>query len=120
MKATGLTKPIDLIEARFGYGGCFIQRRELLDGLWEGLGKDGRERCEVNKRVTAVSHGESGVEVVCKDGSRYTGDVVVGADGVHSFVREQMWKCADAEDSALMEKDKNGMPSPFPLKLCVD
>jgi 2-polyprenyl-6-methoxyphenol hydroxylase-like FAD-dependent oxidoreductase len=39
---------------------------------------------------------EGGVHVFTQDGSVYTGDLVVGADGVHSKVRSEMWRIAHA------------------------
>ncbi|GAA4964779.1 FAD-dependent monooxygenase [Actinoplanes utahensis] len=39
------------------------------------------------KRVTAASSDRDGIEVGFSDGSRVTGDVLVGADGIHSRTR---------------------------------
>ena len=48
----------------------------------------------VQKRVTTVQYGEGYVEVITTDGSRYHGDILVGADGTHSRVREEMVRLA--------------------------
>ncbi|KOS18159.1 Salicylate hydroxylase [Escovopsis weberi] len=42
------------------------------------------------KHVVRVKHRETGVSVTFKDGSTARGDMVVGADGVHSPVREHI------------------------------
>ena len=33
--------------------------------------------------------------VVTEDGSVFQGDLIVGADGVHSRIRSEMWRLAD-------------------------
>lgn len=48
-----------------------------------------------DKRVASVKQLKDGIQVTTKDGSTYTGDILVGADGVHSTVRKEMWRLAD-------------------------
>ncbi len=48
----------------------------------------------VNKRVHEIVETDSGVEVLTKDGEVYFGDIVIGADGVHSIVRKEMRRVA--------------------------
>lgn len=43
-----------------------------------------------NKRVAQIDHVEKGVEVTTSEGGVFRGTLVVGGDGVHSAVREQM------------------------------
>lgn len=38
------------------------------------------------------------MQITTKDGATFTGDILVGADGVHSQTRAEMWRIADAED----------------------
>jgi 2-polyprenyl-6-methoxyphenol hydroxylase-like FAD-dependent oxidoreductase len=45
-----------------------------------------------NKKVANIEENEQGVKVTTKDGSVYEGDIVIGADGIWSTVREHMWK----------------------------
>lgn len=66
---------------------------------------DDKSKIELNSRVTAVDHSENGVVVHCDNGMVYSGDVVVAADGVNSFVRSEMRRHADAKLKSLMEKD---------------
>ncbi|KAL2874679.1 hypothetical protein SGCOL_010150 [Colletotrichum sp. CLE4] len=49
-----------------------------------------------NKCVIGVETTESGVAAHTRDGATYTGDILVGADGVHSIIREEMW-CIDIQ-----------------------
>src|SRR4051812_36478243 len=68
-------------EARFGAPYLAIHRAGLLDVLARAL-PDGV--VELGRRVTGVS--QDGVEFA--DGSRADVDAVIGADGIHSVVRE--------------------------------
>ncbi|KAI1367080.1 FAD/NAD(P)-binding domain-containing protein [Xylaria arbuscula] len=45
---------------------------------------------QFNKKLRSVEEGESGVTVYFEDGTSASGDMLVGADGVHSKVREHM------------------------------
>jgi 2-polyprenyl-6-methoxyphenol hydroxylase-like FAD-dependent oxidoreductase len=63
----------------------------------------------VNKGIASVEHSKSGVTAICDDGSTYQGDILIGADGVRSTVREEMWRLADSTVPALVKNDKNGM-----------
>jgi len=62
----------------------------------------------VNKQVERVGHSTHGVTVHCKDGSTYEADVLVGADGVRSKVREEMWRLAEQKSPNSMRSDRNG------------
>jgi 2-polyprenyl-6-methoxyphenol hydroxylase-like FAD-dependent oxidoreductase len=42
---------------------------------------------------------EDGVQVALKDGSIIHGDLLVGADGVHSRMRGEIWRIAGSETS---------------------
>ena len=46
-------------------------------------------------RVEKVIEESSMVRVVLADGTEHVGDLVVGADGVHSKIRELMWEKAN-------------------------
>lgn len=49
-------------------------------------------------RVQSIETSDSNVTVKTSDGQRFTGDIVVGGDGIHSKVREEMWKEARRVD----------------------
>lgn len=66
----------------------------VLEALWRNLKH--QNSVLVKKKVTTVELEPSRVKVVTGDGSSYYGDILVGADGVHSKVRNEMWRLADA------------------------
>lgn len=51
-----------------------------------------------SERVVTVENTISHVTVTTKTGNSYTGDIVVGADGIHSTVRKKMWQEAQQTD----------------------
>jgi FAD dependent monooxygenase len=66
-------------------------------------------RVLVDKTVVSVEQDENNsVAVRVQDGCVYWGDLVVGADGVHSRVRSEMWRLAEVEQPGLItEREKN-------------
>lgn len=51
-----------------------------------------------SQRVQSIENGTSSVTVTTTTGQTYTGNIVVGADGIHSKVRQEMWKAAEKID----------------------
>jgi 2-polyprenyl-6-methoxyphenol hydroxylase-like FAD-dependent oxidoreductase len=54
------------------------------------------------------SQSDRGVLVRCQDGSTFSGDVLVGADGAHSAVRQHLYSTLE-EESKLPAADKRQM-----------
>ncbi|KAJ0161768.1 FAD-dependent urate hydroxylase [Colletotrichum tanaceti] len=79
---------------RHGYDVVFVDRQMIIEVLWKNL--KNKDRILVGKKVTRVSLEPSGVSVETADGQSYAGDILVGADGIHSNVRSEMWRLADA------------------------
>ncbi|KAJ3488771.1 hypothetical protein NLG97_g6138 [Lecanicillium saksenae] len=77
---------------RYGYVTCSCHRQHLLNVLYDNL-RD-RSKILVNKRVQEIIETDSGVEVLTTNGEVYSGDIVIGADGVHSIVRKEMRRMA--------------------------
>lgn len=83
-----------------------------VETLYENL--PDKSRILTKKRVTGIEHLEAGVKVSLDDGTCEEGDIVIGADGVHSVVRQLMWDYANAfELGAIPESDKNAFFSQF-------
>ncbi|MCV7377398.1 2-polyprenyl-6-methoxyphenol hydroxylase [Mycobacterium alsense] len=70
---------------RLGAPVRMVPRRVLLERLLEGFPVD-RIRC--GSRAVGVASTRAGVEVEFEDGGAAAGDVVIGADGLHSVVRD--------------------------------
>jgi salicylate hydroxylase len=70
---------------RYGAHGYFIHRADLLDIL---LSVVPGEAIELGRKCTGLEQDESAVRLSFADGSAAEADVVIGADGVHSGVRD--------------------------------
>ena len=75
-------------EAHFGAPYYHAHRADLLDVLLGGLADTG---FRLNAHVDRFEQDAHGVTITLGDGSTATGDVLVGADGIHSTVRAQLF-----------------------------
>lgn len=92
---------------RLGYASGFLDRQVLLKVLYDRL--PDKSKLKVGKRMTSIEHTDTGVIVQCEDSSRYIGDIVVGADGIHSKTKREMWRRFDMLGrSQLITEDKTG------------
>ena len=88
MTSTGrplATMDLGAMVNRLGAPIRMVPRRILLERLLKGFPAD-RIRC--NSRATRVVDNGNGVRVDFEDGSSADGDVLIGADGLHSVVRD--------------------------------
>jgi FAD-dependent urate hydroxylase len=88
MTSTGrplATMDLDAMVNRLGGSVRMVPRRILLERLLKGFPAD-RIRC--NSRAVRVMNDANGVRVDFEDGSSADGDVLIGADGLHSVVRD--------------------------------
>ena len=79
------TVDLDTMVNRLGAPIRMVPRRVLLERL---LADFPAELIQRRARAVAVSQTGGGVRVDLQDGSVLTGDVLIGADGLHSVVRE--------------------------------
>lgn len=72
-----------------------------------------KSRIHTSKRVCQIEHNDNGVVVECQDGSKYSGDIVVGADGIHSTVRTFMQEHIEKISPGKTNKDKNSITAEY-------
>ncbi|KAM0226569.1 hypothetical protein ACHAQD_000493 [Fusarium lateritium] len=84
---------------RIGYPFAFIERQQLLSMMTSRLQR--MERIRTSARVVSIDENEKHVVVTTTSGEIYTGDIVVGADGVRSAVRSHI-------DASLSDKSSDG------------
>jgi len=63
-----------------------FERAKLMQLLYHSL-PNRKKHVLPGKKVVAVEQDDYGVEVACTDGSKYSGDILVGCDGAHSIAR---------------------------------
>ncbi|KAF9437964.1 hypothetical protein BGZ76_010418, partial [Entomortierella beljakovae] len=72
-----------------GYPAIILDRPAFYNILLKNLPKG---KILYNKRVLAIEQDLEGATAKCADGSSYVADIVVGADGAYSAVRQNMYK----------------------------
>ncbi|KAL1873344.1 hypothetical protein Plec18167_006394 [Paecilomyces lecythidis] len=75
---------------RHGYPIVFFDRRMLIQILYDAI--QDKSKVLTSERVMTVQNDPSSVTVTTGTGRKFVGDLVVGADGIHSKVRQQMWE----------------------------
>jgi salicylate hydroxylase len=83
-------------EAAFGAPYYHAHRAELLDLM---VGALGSAPVHLGHRVVAVAQGGDGVTATSDRGLALRGDVLIGADGIHSFVRRALFGADAPRDS---------------------
>ncbi|KAF4345111.1 zeaxanthin epoxidase chloroplastic [Fusarium beomiforme] len=93
---------------RHGYPMVFLDRQMLLKILYDNI-KD-KSKILTGKRVVQAKLTNGGVQAVTADGTIIAGDILVGADGVHSAVRSEMWRLARSLSPGLFDPNESEAP----------
>ncbi|GES66775.1 bikaverin cluster-monooxygenase [Aspergillus terreus] len=72
--------------SKLGYGGMFLPRRKVLEIMANSL--KSHETVRTGTRVLSLEETDDNVAISLSNGSHITADLVIGADGVRSSVRE--------------------------------
>ncbi|KAF2856777.1 FAD/NAD(P)-binding domain-containing protein [Plenodomus tracheiphilus IPT5] len=93
-------------------------RETCVTHLYENL--PDKSKVHTGRRLDRIEHTPTGVRVHLTDGSVEEGDIVIGADGVHSDVRSQMWDFASKHDpKAVPESDRSALFSDYGALFCT-
>lgn len=97
---------------RHGYPLVFLDRRMVIAVLYSHI-KD-KSMVVTQKQVVSVDQIKGGVKVRTGDGSTYVGDILVGADGIYSTVRQCMWEIAERADPEwIPPTEKTAVPATY-------
>lgn len=75
---------------RWGHRFIQIHRADLHDALGQALRAQPKAQLRTNAKITGYVRERGGASVYLEHGERVFGDVVIGADGVRSVIRNQM------------------------------
>lgn len=106
-----------LTSNRTGYDFQFGERTKYLQVFYDEL--KSKSKVLLNKNITLVEESDNGVTVKCDDGTSYQGDILAGADGVRSKVRQELWRLASSRFPELVAHDKQGMSATYRLLVNV-
>lgn len=96
---------LNLTCGRHGYPILSLDLRTVLQILYDNI--HDKKRILTGKEVQEVDTSDDGVIVKTSDGSSYRGDILVGADGNHSIVRDKMWQIADEMSPGWIAPDEH-------------
>ncbi|KAG0347022.1 hypothetical protein BG005_000410, partial [Podila minutissima] len=88
-----------------GYKALFFSRPDLYDFM---LSKIPPAKMFMGKKIMSILQNDEGVMIRCADNTHYHGDILIGADGAYSGVRQSLYKQLD-DQGLLPSVDKEDM-----------
>jgi salicylate hydroxylase len=82
--------------AKFGYPHCTLHRADLHTILLSAAQKFDNFSLRLTSSVAAFEQDADGVMLRLADGRQFTGDVLIGADGIHSAIRHELFGVSGA------------------------
>ncbi|KAF9154183.1 hypothetical protein BG015_001640 [Linnemannia schmuckeri] len=101
-----LAADFSLAQGLTGYTQYAVGRSALYDVL---LNQIPSHKIHFGKRVTSINDNGDNVEVRTRDGSNFEGDILVGADGAYSAVRQQLYRIL-LKEGKLPASDQEELP----------
>ncbi|KAL4900544.1 hypothetical protein BDW74DRAFT_182630 [Aspergillus multicolor] len=92
------------IRENHGTDVMLLERRALLETLYVTL--PDKSKVVFNKEVEKIIEQATHIDVFFADGTSERGDLVIGADGVHSAVRQAMWERANSIEPGIITVDE--------------
>jgi salicylate hydroxylase len=83
--------PIADVEARFGSPFWSVHRGDLHQTLAEALEQRAPGTIHIGSRCTDLEQNADGVTLLLENGEPIHGDLLIGADGVHSRIRRVLF-----------------------------
>ncbi|KAF9570514.1 hypothetical protein EC968_001736 [Mortierella alpina] len=102
IKSIGMIDFSDLEEIG-GYPAIILDRPSFYRILLKNVPK---HKILYNKRVLSVTQDSEGATASCADGSAYLSDIIIGADGAYSAVRQNMYKSLKQKGKLSHNDDK--------------
>ncbi|KAF9320569.1 hypothetical protein BG006_002756, partial [Podila minutissima] len=105
------------IGKRYGYFNVVMTRPDLVDILARHVPA---HKIHYSKKVLSLTQTSESATVRCSDYSVYQGDIVIGADGAYSGIRQNIYKAIQAEYqeinvASLDNKRFNSVVKPLPI-----
>ncbi|KAG0219279.1 hypothetical protein BGX33_003826 [Mortierella sp. NVP41] len=92
-----------------GYSTIFFARPDMYRLI---RSKVPSERISMGKKVISVVNNPEDVKIICSDGTSYDGDILVGADGAYSTIRQYMHE-EMAKEGTLSHADSQDLTVPY-------
>ncbi|KAF9394797.1 hypothetical protein BGX21_010222 [Mortierella sp. AD011] len=89
MEEIGVLGGDDKLFEMIGYDTLLFSRSRFYDLLFSRLPA---EKIHYKKKVMSIAYNKEGAMIRCSDGTTYHGDILVGADGTYSGVRQSLYK----------------------------
>ncbi|CAI7598820.1 unnamed protein product [Penicillium palitans] len=94
-----------VISERFGYPIAFLDRQKMLEILYESY--PDHRNIRLGEKVTTIESCGNTAIVRTSTGSVYRGHLIVGADGVHSKVRQEIWNALERTSPGVANERSN-------------
>lgn len=76
---------------RYGYPYLTVYRPDLLQVLTDAVRREKPDAIHLGCKIAGVEQSDARAALILADGSTVSADAVIGADGVRSVVRNQLW-----------------------------